>query len=138
MAVLSRLLTRPPGPTTSRISGEHVAIRLDWEKGLSAYTINGASALGTIGNRGSAGLVVSGSGQAVTSFYNDNWTVVGLAGDEIEVDARFRHAIAFEIGSGGTADITPGGTGISGADTLIVNEADTPAFHFDPSYDCRK
>ena len=116
---------------------ENVDIILDWTRGLESFTAPNAPtipAIDAVSNTGAEGLL-SGSGETVSGSYTHNWTATGTAGAIIDVDAQFRHAIAFEIGSGGTADITPGGTGISGADTLIVNEADTPAFHFDPSYD---
>ena len=116
---------------------ENVDIVLNWAHGLESFTGANAPAIATIdasSNTGATGIVGSG-GEDVTGSYTHTWSVTGAPGDVIDVDALFRHAIDFDIDTNGTADITPGGSGISGTGTLIVNEADAPAFHFDPSYD---
>ncbi len=116
---------------------ENVDIVLNWAHGLDSFTGANAPAIATIGassNTGATGIVGSG-GEDVTGSYTHTWTVTGAPGDVIDVDAEFRHAIAFNIDTNGTADITPGGTDVTGTGTLIVNEADTPAFHFEGIYD---
>jgi type IV pilus assembly protein PilY1 len=127
-------ITTPAGAGADYVADldESVDVTVAWTHGLYTFTAPNAPAIAVIdgvSNTGATGLL-SASGEDATGSYTHNWTVTGTAGDVIDVDAQFHHAIGLTIGVNGTVD-TPGGIAVPTADTLITEDGASPNFVFD-------
>ncbi len=105
--------------------GGTVPITVAWDHGLQSYADPTGSA-GAPVDTSNAGLDTDSPGSSTYDM-----TVAGVAGDTINLNAVFRHAIDFTVGADGNADITSVGTDITGTHRLIVNDNSSADFHFD-------
>ena len=127
-------ITTPAGAGADYVADldESVDVTVAWNHGLYTFTAPNAPTIAVIdgvSNTGATGLL-SDSGEDVTGSYTHNWTVTGTAGDIIDVDAQFHHAIGLTIGVNGTVG-TPGGIAVPTADTLIAEDGASPNFVFE-------
>jgi hypothetical protein len=126
--------------TPSGVGADHVAdigsevpINISWAHGLESFTGFTGAAPG-VGNTtsisafGSPGLGANAPGDIVDYMM----TVAGVAGATIPLEAEFRHAITFDIGDNGSANIdNPTASDIDNLySPLIINEGESVLFEF--------